>query len=370
MSSQSPDLSQTMQQETPMVANSRFFYTVLLCLAVAVSCVVCVGRGAENGRPPIRVGMVGLDTSHVIAFTKIINNPGATGDVADLKVVAGYRGGSPDFPLSRDRVDSYTRQIREMGVEIVASIEELLPRVDAVMIESNDGRPHLAQAKAVFRAGKPVFIDKPVAASLADVLEIYGLAKQHHAPCFSSSSLRYGPGLPDFLRSNRVGEILGCDAYSQTRAAPGHPDLFWYGVHGVEILYTVMGRGCVSVTRTQTPYSEQVTGTWQGGRIGTFRGIREHTGATGFGATLFGKKAVVGVTISSDYTPLLVEIARFFKTGKPPVSAEETIELFAFMEAAEESKRRSGQSVTLTEVLDKARAVVDSRENAKRVNRP
>ena len=327
---------------------------VFVVLVAAAACMPSGGRAAEGRPRPIRVGMVGLDTSHVIAFTKIINAPDAAGDLADLKVVAGYPGGSPDFPLSRDRVEGYTRQMREMGVEIVGTIEELLSKVDAVMIESNDGRPHLAQAKIVFPAGKPVFIDKPAAASLADVLEIYRLAHEHHVPCFSASSLRYGPGLPEFLGGARVGEILGCDAYSQTRAAPGHPDLFWYGVHGVEILYTVMGRGCASVTRAQTPYSEQVTGMWQGGRIGTLRGIREHTGATGFGATVFGKKGIEHLNVSSDYTPLVVEIARFFKTGKPPVSAEETIEMFAFMEAAEQSKRRGGRPVTLAEVLEKA----------------
>lgn len=135
---------------------------------------------------PIRVGIIGLDTSHVIAFTQSMNKKDAEGAMAAVEVVAAYPGGSPDIPSSRDRVEGYTKQLRDMGVEIVGSVDELLPKVDAVLLESVDGRPHLEQARPVFKAGKPVFIDKPVAGTLADAVTIYRLAAAANVPCFSS----------------------------------------------------------------------------------------------------------------------------------------------------------------------------------------
>jgi hypothetical protein len=258
-------------------------------------------------------------------------------------------GGSPDIPASADRVEQFTGELAEMGVQIVDSIDELLGLVDAVLLESVDGRPHLDQVKPVFAAGKRVFIDKPVAGSLADAIEIFRLSKESEVPCFSSSSLRFSPGILGMRNDERVGKVLGCAAYSPCPLEPHHPDLFWYGIHGVETLYTIMGPGCVSVTRAATGDTDLVTGVWKDGRIGTYRGLRG--GAQPYGALVFGEKGVVPSGTYAGYEPLVVEIARFFKTGVPPVSPEETIEIFAFMEAADESKRQGGAPVTLESVI-------------------
>jgi hypothetical protein len=309
---------------------------------------------ADERQKPIRAGIIGLDTSHVIAFTKALNDPAAKGDVGLVDVVAAFPGGSPDIPESANRLEGFTRQIREMGVEIVGSIDELLPKVDVVLLESVDGRPHLEQVRPVFAAGKPVFIDKPLAGSLADALEIFRLAKEHNVPCFSSSSLRFSPGILGMRTSDEVGQVLGCSAHSPCSLEPHHPDLFWYGIHGVEMLYTIMGSGCETVTRAHTPGGELVVGVWQGGRIGTYRGIRQ--GKSGYGATVFGSQGIAQAGPYAGYGPLVEAIATFFRTGQPPVSAEETIEIFAFMEAADESKRHGGKPVRLQDVLEKAKA--------------
>lgn len=314
---------------------------------------------AEAASPrPIRLGIIGLDTSHVIAFTQLLNDRNAEGELAGARVVAAFPGGNPKFPLSRDRVGPYTRQLKDMGVAIVESIPALLQEVDVVLLESVDGTQHLEQVEPVFGAGKPVFIDKPLAASLADALAIAELGKRHKTPWFSASALRFSPNYLPLRDKEQIGDVIGCDAYSQSRAAPGHPDLFWYGVHGVELLYTIMGPGCISVTRVQTPYTEQVTGQWKGGRVGTYRGIREHTHKVDFGATAFGTKAILKATSYAGYEPLVREIVGFAKTRVPPVAAEETVEIFAFMEAAEESKRCGGAAVTLESVMTKARCQV------------
>lgn len=314
------------------------------------------GEDASQGSAAaeIRVGIIGLDTSHAIAFTKILNAEDAPKELAGCRVVAAYPKGSPDIESSVSRVPKYTQDIQRLGVEIVPSIAALLERVDAVLLETNDGRPHLEQVRPVLRAGKPVFIDKPLAGSLADVVTILDEAEQAGVPIFSSSSLRYTPGA-QAVRGGEIGQVVGCDAYSPCSLEPTHPDLYWYGIHGVETLFTVMGPGCESVVRASSEGTDMVVGTWRGGRIGTFRGIREGKG--GYGGTAFGTEGIREIGPYAGYKPLVVEIVEFFRTGEPPVDIGETLEIYAFMEAADESKRRGGVPVTLKEVLQKAQKV-------------
>jgi predicted dehydrogenase len=332
-------------------------YRSALSAAASVGLLVSsLSLSAADQEPaqPLRAGIIGLDTSHVEAFTRLLNNPKAKGVLADVKVVAAYPGGSPDLKDSRDRVAGFTQTLRDKyGVEIVDSIDALLQKVDVVFLESVDGRPHLEQVKPVLRAHKPVFIDKPVAGSLADAIRIYELAREANVPCFSSSSLRFSPGIMKMRNNPEVGNVVGCDAYGPCPLEQHHPDLFWYGVHGVETLFTIMGPGCVSVTRVRTDGTDVVAGTWKDGRVGTFRGIRQ--GKSGYGALVFGSKGIAPSGGYGGYEPLVVEICKFFKTGKAPVSAEETLEIFALMEAADESKRRQGAPVTLASVMAKAR---------------
>ena len=306
----------------------------------------------------LRAGIIGLDTSHVIAFTKILNDSEAAADVAGCRVVAAYPKGSPDIESSTSRVPGYTEQVKKMGVKIVDSIDALIKEVDVVFLESNDGRPHLEQVIPVLKAGKPVFIDKPIAGSLTDAVAIFELSKKYKVPLFSSSSLRFSEGA-QALRNGKIGDITGCDAYSPCSLEKTHPDLFWYGIHGVETLFTVMGAGCKSVTRTSTKNVDLVAGIWEGSRIGTFRGIR--AGGRGYGGTAFGSKGIAAVGKYGGYRPLLVEIVKFFNTGVVPVSEQETLEIYAFMEAADESKRQGGKPVALESVLKKARAAAKAK---------
>lgn len=326
----------------------RLPFVFLLTLFIPLSV-----RGDD--KPPLRAGIIGLDTSHVVAYTQILNNPKATGVLSRVRIVAAYPGGSADIPDSKNRLEGYTKTLHDKYcVEIVDSINELLKKVDVVFLESLDGRPHLEQVKPVLRAKKPVFIDKPLAGSLADAVEIYRLAKGSGTPCFSSSSLRFSPGIRGVREDPKFGAILGCDAYGPCSLEPHHPDLFWYGIHGVETLFTIMGMGCESVMRLETDNTEFVTGKWKDGRVGTFRGIRK--GKSNYGAMVFGTKAAGPCGRYEGYEPLVVEICKFFDTGKPPVSAEETLEIYAFMEAADQSKREGGKPVTLASVLARAGA--------------
>lgn len=298
-----------------------------------------------------KVGMIGLDTSHCIEFTKMLNDTHASAEFNGYKVVAAYPKGSKDIKSSVDRIAGYTDEIKKYEVEIVDSIEDLLKKVDVVMLETNDGRLHLEQALPVIKAAKPMFIDKPVAASLKDAISIFDASEKYNVPVFSSSSLRFMENVQDVVVRGKLGKVLGADTFSPAKLEKTHPDLFWYGIHGVELLYTLMGTGCMSVARAYTDNTDVVVGTWSDGRIGTFRGIR--TGAYGYGGTVFGEKGKAIVGPYDGYRSLLLQIAKFFDTGIPPVSSNETLEICAFMEAADDSKRKGGIPVTIESVFKK-----------------
>lgn len=299
----------------------------------------------------LRIGMIGLDTSHVTAFTKTFNDPTDQNHVPGGKVVAAFKGGSPDVESSASRVDGYTQTLTEkFGVKLYNTIDELCQNVDVVMIESVDGRPHLEQARPVFKARKPLFIDKPLAGSLKDAIAIYKLAKETKVPVFSTSSLRYYPGLVE-LKSAPFGDLKGAFSTGPCSLESHHPDLYWYGIHPTEALYTIMGVGCETVQRTTTADTDVVTGVWSGGKVGTLRGIRN--GSAPYRVTVFGSKAVLDQKPGGDYTPMLREVMKFFQTGVSPVPLEETLEIFAFMEAADESKRQEGRSIRVADVLKK-----------------
>lgn len=298
----------------------------------------------------IRAGIIGLDTSHVLAFTKTLNATPQKPEVMGVKLVAAYPQGSKDIESSTARVPEYTEKVKALGVEIVPSIDVLLDKVDVVFLETNDGRPHLEQLLPCLAAHKPVFIDKPIAATLVDAIKIFDEAKKAGTPVFSSSSLRFGKNT-QAVRGGSIGKVSKAETFSPASLEPHHPDLFWYGIHGVESLFTTLGTGCVSVKRGTTAEGKiQVVGTWEGGRTGTFSEQK------GYGGKATGDKGESPVGAYDGYDPLLYAAVHFFRTGVAPVTPEETLEIYAFMEAADESKRRGGAEVTLKEVMDKALA--------------
>jgi len=293
----------------------------------------------------IRVGIIGTDTSHVPAFTKMLNgDPAEPGHVAGARVVAAVKGGSPDLEESARRVDQYAEEIRtKYGVEIVPDIPTLLGKVDAVLLESLDGRPHLAQVRPVIAAHKPVFIDKPLASTLEDAREIVRIAREAGVPFFSSSSARFA----EIATRMKFPDAAGVTVWGPGPLEEHHYlDLSWYAIHPIELLFTLMGTGCAEVTRVATGDSDEIVGKWKDGRIGSVRANRPH-GA--MGAVVFRPKQIVqsDASMRDEYGPLLREIVKFFQTGTPPVAAEETLEIFAFMDAAQRSKAAGGAPMRL-----------------------
>ena len=294
----------------------------------------------------VRVGIIGTDTSHVPAFAKLLNgDPAAADHVAGARVVAAYKGGSKDIEESISRVDGFAEDIKsKYGVEIVADIPTLLSKVDVVLLTSVDGRVHLEQARPVIAAHKPLFIDKPLAATLEDAREIARLAKAAGVPWFSSSSLRYGA----IGAAMKLPGLTGAITWGPGPFEAHHPmELAWYAIHPVELLYTIMGTGCESVTRIAGKDADVIVGRWKDGRIGTVNAVRPYSD---YGAIAFrGRETVEShpKTGAADYRPLVLEIVKFFQTGQPPAPNEETLEIFAFMDAAQRSKEQGGKPVGL-----------------------
>lgn len=343
----------------------RSIIVSLTCGVVLVSALAAAADDAKEQKE-IRVGMIGIDTPHAVDFTKIMNDPQATDARAGVTVVAAYVGGYDDSPESVAFRKQCVPQIKELGVKIVPTIDELLAQVDVVMIQTLHGHTHLAEAKQVIAAGKTLYIDKPLAGSLADCVEIAETAKQAGVPWFSDSSLRFASGIRAFREGKNkdaIGDVMGCDAWGPNSPLEPKtmPDLFYYGIHGTEILFTIMGTGCKTVTRVHGEGGDMpvgtdvVVGVWGDGRVGTFRS------ANGFGATVFGTKGTMPSGGYTGYDPLVVEIAQFFKTGKPPVSPEEILEVYAFMAAADVSKNQGGTPVSIESVLNEAKKEVSER---------
>lgn len=297
-----------------------------------------------------KIGIIGLDTSHVTAFTELLNDENHAHHIKGGRIVAAYPGGSPDFELSISRVEGFTAKLRDdYGVAIMDTPEQVAEASDAILLESVDGRVHLEQFKRIAPYGKPVFIDKPFTVNAEEAAEIAALAQQYNVPVMTSSALRYADSLTTALESgSEQGAIIGADCIGPMLLQPTQPGLFWYGIHTVEMLYTVMGSGCRQVTTFTTELHDEVVGVWADGRIGTIRGNR--CGNNGFMAMLHREKGSQFVNASVNekpyYASMLTHIMALFETGHADVPIADSVEIIRFIEAANES-RETGLPVQL-----------------------
>lgn len=305
---------------------------------------------AVSAQATIRIGIIGLDTSHSPAFVKAFNAENPKPEFDGFQVVAAYPYGSQTIKTSYERIPKYIEEVKNYGVNITSSIDEMLKEVDYVLLETNDGNLHIEQALKVFQSGKPVFIDKPIGANLAQAIAIFYLAEKYKVPVFSSSALRFVTQNQK-LRNGELGIIIGADTYSPAGIEPTHADFAWYGIHGIESLFTIMGKGCVSVQRTCTKGADFVVGKWIDDRIGTFRVARDSKYI--YGGRAITDKSILPAGGYEGYDVLLVEIVKFFKSNIAPVSKEETLEIFAFIEAADMSKKLGGKAVSMEDAMKK-----------------
>lgn len=294
-----------------------------------------------------RIGIIGLDAYHAAQFTKLLNSLEQSPALKGYRVVAAYPQGSKLLQKRIDKIPEYTKVVEDLGVKVVHDMDELLTQVDGVMLCSNDARVHLEQAMPVIKSQKKLFIDKPFAANLEESIEIFDAAEKYRTPIFTSSALRFIRSIQEF-DSNTSGKVVGAHTFSPCAIEPYLADLLWYGIHGIEMLFAVMGTGCRSVQRMHTENFDVVTGVWNDGRIGTFRGFRK--GGSGFGGVVFAEKSIITLGDFESYEPLVKAMVDFFESGNPPVRRRETLEIIAFIMAADESKRQGGKVVSIPHI--------------------
>ena len=325
----------------------------------------CVGAvAAMTAAAEIKVGVIGLDTSHATAFTKHLNDPAAAVPGGEgFRVVAAVVQGSRTIPSSVERQPKYTETVRKLGVEIVPDVATLLKKVDAVLLETNDGREHLWQAEACFKAGKRVFIDKPLAHDLKDSKAIVALAKKYNATFFTSSAIRYVKAIR-FVKEQGC-KVRGMDCWTCFNVEPTHDKWYWYGIHCVDPLFAAMGRGCEKVMSFSGADGEIAVGLWKDGRFGVARGLATTKKGAPYGGVIFTEDAKVGpngeklvdgqidMGTYEGYAEELKLILKYFRTGEVPVDPEESLEVLAFMTAADLSSQRGGAPVALSEVLSR-----------------
>jgi predicted dehydrogenase len=297
----------------------------------------------------IKLGILDFDTSHCVEFTRRLNQIGDDKEqfVEGAKIVIGCAGESK---LSPERIKGFTEQMTKFGVPLVDKPTDMIGKVDGMLIEAVDGTVHYERAKPFLEAGLPCFVDKPYACSVEDAKKIAELAAKKKVPVFSSSSLRYAPEVVEYVADAKHGKIAGCMVYGPASLSPipeRNAGLFHYGIHAVEMLYTLMGPGCKRVTSTSEKGVDVVTGQWGDGRVATVRGTR--TPSSGYGFTGFAEKGVQSVTVGTKfiYRELLKKVVEMFKSGKAPLDIAETIEIVAFIEAANKSGTNHGSGETV-----------------------
>lgn len=325
-------------------------HLVLFCTLT----IICSFHTAKlSAAQEFRLGIIGLDTLHSTVFSRIINDRDNETDNYNIRVIAAYPYGSTRIAQNAEHIPKYSKEIQGYGVSIEPDLDKLINSVDGIMLMTNDGTMHLQQIMPVFKAGKPVFLDKPVAANLVDAIKIYQAAEKYDVPLFSASALRYLDKAQSVRHANAVGKVLGADGYSPMYLEPQHTDYYWYAMHSVETIYTLLGPGCKRVKRIIGEYSDLIIGEWADGRIGTVRADRG--GRQFYGGIAYGSDTVLAVGPFKGYEPLVHKIIEFFRTGKSPVAAAETLEIYTFMQAADISKQKKGKWVELATVFAKAK---------------
>lgn len=297
----------------------------------------------------LKIGMIGLDTSHCEAFIKILNDKQNPHHIPGANVHIAYAGGSPDFEISISRVAAITAAFRDdYQVTIADSPEQVAEHSDAIIMTAVDGRVHYELFEKIARYRKPVYIGKPLAVSAAHAQAMSALAREHGTPLMSASAIRCSDHLSGLLKGEEHGAVIGADCYGPMHLEETQPGLFWYGIHTVDSLYRIMGKGCVQVTATTNEDYEFVVGEWPDGRIGTVRGNRK--GSNNFGATVHKaartESVILNVQARPIYASLLEEMIAFFRSGRSGISLEEAVEVIRFIEASNES-RATGKTVRL-----------------------
>jgi predicted dehydrogenase len=292
----------------------------------------------------MRIGAIGIDSSHLPEFTRRIKALNDEGKSA-CKVTHLYDPGEH----ANAKAPEWLATTKQLGVEQVGSIDELLSTVEGVMVLSVNGNKHLGLALPSLSKGLPTYIDKPLTCKLSEAKELLKVARMSKARCYSASSLRFAPEVTEMNRE-ALGEIRAIDAFGPGQLHPLMEGLFYYGVHAIEMVDAIWGPGVKRVSAIHLPDRDLLDLDYHDGRYARLR--MERKGSYDFGATVHGEKSILQFKV--DFTPVYMRLiqgmTRFFEGGPAPVDLRDLVENVAVMEAGNASIKANGEWVEIERI--------------------
>ena len=300
----------------------------------------------DSSHGDIRLGVIGTDTSHLPTFAERMN---ALRDVGRTRCRIAHSWTDGQHVMPMHHVEMWNDKARSLGVEPADRLDAMLDQVDGVLVLSVDGNRHLEHARPALERGLPTYIDKPLACSLADARAIQRLADTHDARCYSASSLRFITEI-DKIDRDALGPIVAVDAVGPGELNDTMEGLFFYGVHAVELVDQILGRGVKRVSAVHLPDRDLVRLEYRDGRFASIRLDRKASYT--FGATVHGEKDLASFTVDFEpvYGRLVAGMCRFFEGGEAPVPLDNLVENVAVMQAGNASMKRDGAWVELSEI--------------------
>ena len=291
-----------------------------------------------------RIGIIGSDNSHAVAYSKLANIANRAG----ASRVVAISGPDP----------ARTREVAGLGniPEIVDRPEDMLGNVDAILVVHRHGDLHARHAIPFLKAGIPVYVDKPFAISIEDCQAMLDAADEGNALVTSYSSLRYAPTTTalverlDTLGDIRVGQFAGPCDFDSEYAGP-----FFYATHVAEICFRLMGDNVRTVRATRCGKSVVADVTFANDAIATFSYLGD--AAYHFHATLFGTKdfAASEIVAGDDaYADGLNVFLDAVANGERPLDDRQLLMPIAFVHAMNASLEANGVEIGIESILTPA----------------
>ena len=297
----------------------------------------------------IKVAIIGLDTSHSTAFPGLMLDP-ATDPAFKNNTLIPTRCLRFDTPFqSPEGLDKRQAYLESIGVEVGTDFDWAVADCDAIMMVINDPAYHLEYFEKCAKLGKPIYIDKPVAATVSDTRKIFEIAKKYNVRFFSASSLRFDIDMEEALEQDITPR--SAVVWGPVGIAAAGSSIVWYGVHAFEMLERIMGPGAESVTVVNDEKGHVCTVAYPDGK----RGIVElNRKSPRYGCVIRNDEGQAVLVKCSGRVPyyvrLLTHIEQFFNgDDSAGVALDESMEIMKMLEAAELSSN-SGKTVFLKDL--------------------
>jgi predicted dehydrogenase len=291
----------------------------------------------------LNIALVGLDTSHTVEFARRMQTADcpAGHHVPGLRATACLRFETPF--QNKAGLDERQKTLEGWGVKVTENFDEAVAHCDAIIMTINDASYHLDYFRKCVTLGKPIFLDKPLADTLAHGREIATLAATHKVNIMSCSSLRH---VSAFLKAcTEIPVPAQASTFGPLGKAPAGSSIVWYGVHAFEMLERAMGRGAVSMSVMRAPAGVVCVVEYPDHRRGVVE-LSEGNYAYGGAFRGNGKAATFVCDMTMAYTLQLVDIANFFRSGTAPLVFEDALEVMSLLEAAQQAFN-TGKTISL-----------------------